>query len=90
MGPIYFEIKGLMGFALQNLELKIRKLWVSETFVDCIRDVYQSTSNPNCKMRKAIVNTTRKQLKKLWEKNTFRELIREGGDFVAAVMHELV
>lgn len=79
-----------MDYALQNLQSKIGKLWVSETFVDCIRDVYQSTSDPNCKMRKAIVSTTRKHLEELWEKNTFRELVREGGDFVEAVMHELV
>ncbi|EFZ04530.2 ATP-dependent DNA helicase PIF1 [Metarhizium robertsii ARSEF 23] len=69
-----------------NFKMKINRLWVSEVFVDCIRDVYQSTSAANCKMRETVVDVARQHLSELWVRRPFKELIREGGDFGVDLM----
>ncbi|KAL6880824.1 hypothetical protein J3F83DRAFT_719954 [Trichoderma novae-zelandiae] len=81
----YFKVEGLKEYALQNFESKIKHLWVSEGFVDCIRDVYGAT-NLGYEMRKAILQTARSHLGELWEKKAFRLLVREGGDFPMEVI----
>lgn len=77
----YFGVQTLKDYSLGKLRLKVQELWVSETFVDCIRDVYQSTIDPDCEMRKVVVETAWSHFKSLWGKKPFRELVREGGDF---------
>lgn len=86
----YFRVDSLKDYALQNLELKFKRLWVSEVFVGCIRDVYESTSDASCELRRAIVRTTRIHLPELWRKKAFRELVREGGEFVIDVMSGMI
>ncbi|KAL7944206.1 BTB/POZ protein [Trichoderma barbatum] len=81
----YFQVEHLKIYALQNLKSRLENLWISENFVDCIRDVYES-SGIGCEMRMEIAKTARSHLEDLWAKKSFRELIREGGDFVIDVM----
>ncbi|EGR52930.1 uncharacterized protein TRIREDRAFT_102952 [Trichoderma reesei QM6a] len=76
----YFRVEGLREYALHNFESKIKHLWVSESFVDCIREVYGAT-DLGYEMRKAILQVVRGHLGELWEKKAFRLLVREGGDF---------
>lgn len=86
----YFIVEGLKDYALQRFRSKIRQLWVSEKFVDCIRDIYDSTIDPNCKMRQAVVEIVRNNIAELWEKAPFQEVLREGGDFIVDLMSKLV
>ncbi|KAG9249985.1 BTB/POZ domain-containing protein [Emericellopsis atlantica] len=86
----YFSINGLKEHALSRFKSKISRLWVSEIFPDCIREVYGSTSDPNCDMRKAVVEVTRENRGELWVKKAYRELIHEGGDFAVDLMDELM
>ncbi|KID95710.1 hypothetical protein MAJ_08356, partial [Metarhizium majus ARSEF 297] len=86
----YFEVDGLKDYALQKFQAKITKLWVSEVFVDCIRDVYRSTSDEKCKMRGAVVYVVHQHVSELWGKGPFKELLREGGDFAVDLMSKLV
>ncbi|OAQ69694.1 BTB/POZ fold domain-containing protein [Pochonia chlamydosporia 170] len=85
----YFGVQTLKDYSLGKLRLKVQELWVSETFVDCIRDVYQSTIDPDCEMRKIVVDTAWSHFKSLWGKKPFRELVREGGDFAVDLMGKI-
>ncbi|KAM3510723.1 hypothetical protein MY11210_005649 [Beauveria gryllotalpidicola] len=84
----YFGIQGLKQYALERFKPKVSRLWVSERFLDCIRDVYASTVDKNCEMRKAIVNVTYIHLNELWDRS-FEDLLREGGDFVVDLTMEM-
>ncbi|XWW99150.1 hypothetical protein V2A60_007158 [Cordyceps javanica] len=81
----YFDIKGLKDYSLARFEAKVSKLWVSERFADCIRDVYASTVDTNCEMRRTVVRVARQHLQELWHK-PMQDLLREGGDFVVDLM----
>lgn len=81
---------GLKDYSLQNFKSKINKLWVSEVFVDCIKDVYESTSDVKCKMRGAVIDVVHQHLAELWQKKPFKELFREGGDFGVDLMSKMV
>jgi hypothetical protein len=48
---------------------KINKLWVTEVF-EGIKDVYESTSDVKCKMRKAVIDVVRQHLSELWARMT--------------------
>ena len=85
----YFQVTGLHEYALQKFISKIEKLWVSELFVDCIRDVYTSTSDPKCSIRVAILNITCQHINDLRGKLPFQDLMREGGDFAVDIVLKL-
>ncbi|KAJ4159433.1 uncharacterized protein LMH87_008335 [Akanthomyces muscarius] len=84
----YFGVKGLGEYSLDRFKIKIDKLWVSERFVDCIRDVYASTVDSDCKMRKAVVDVTNRHFSQLWDK-PLQDLMREGGDFAVDLMEQV-
>ncbi|EFY89471.1 BTB/POZ domain-containing protein [Metarhizium acridum CQMa 102] len=86
----YFGVDGLKDDALQKFKAKITKLWVTELFVDCIRDVYQSTSDEKCKMRQAVVDVVNQHRSELWQRRPFKDLVREGGDFAVDLMSKLL
>ncbi|OAR00195.1 hypothetical protein LLEC1_07017 [Akanthomyces lecanii] len=84
----YFDVKGLGEYSLDRFKVKVEKLWVSERFVDCIRDVYASTVDSDCRMRKAVVDITGKHFDELWEK-PLQDLMREGGDFAVDLVEQM-
>ena len=59
----------------------MNELWVSEGFVNCIREIYNSTKESD-PIRRTVVQVAKAHLAKLWIKKSFQELIREGGDFL--------
>ncbi|KAM3435043.1 hypothetical protein NHJ13734_005745 [Beauveria thailandica] len=81
----YFEIQGLKQYSLDKFQAKVKRLWVSERFLDCIRDVYASTVDKNCKMREIVTKVARGYLGQLWNPS-LEDLLREGGDFVVDLM----
>lgn len=86
----YFIVEGLKDFALQRFQAKVEKLWLSEKLVDCIRNIYDSTSDPDCKMRKTVVNTVYVHIDDLWQRKSLQDLLRDGGDFVVDLMGEMM
>ena len=85
----YFGAHGLSDYALGKFKVKVEKLWVSENFVSCIREVYSSTVYTQCKMRATVVEIIRKHLDVLW-KRPLQDLLREGGDFPVDLLDETV
>ena len=82
----YFDVNSLKGHALQIFKTKVHELWLSESFVDCIREVYSTTNDSECMMRKSVVETARAHLQQLMRGTPFQDLISEGGDFVVDLM----
>ncbi|KAJ6787458.1 hypothetical protein PWT90_08732 [Aphanocladium album] len=74
------EIRGLKEYSSKKFAVKAGGLWAREGFADCIRDVYTSTLGTDCKLRRIVVDITRKHPKELWNK-PMQDLLREGGDF---------
>jgi hypothetical protein len=72
-------LKSLSG---GKFELQLKQHWIGDTLVDCIREVYStSTESSLSDMRKAAVKTVCLHKKDLVQKRTFQELIREVGNF---------
>ncbi|KAL6699153.1 BTB/POZ protein [Trichoderma pleuroticola] len=86
----YFQIENLKYYAFQQFKTRIKRLWVAESFVDCIRYVYGIPNNVSYDMRTEIAKIALKHLADLWDKKIFRTLIREGGDFVIDILKLIV
>ncbi|KAI3339743.1 BTB/POZ domain-containing protein [Ustulina deusta] len=82
----FFMLDDLKQHALQRFTSKLESLWVSELFVDCIREIYASTTTTEHGLRGAVVEAARSHRTQLWEKRAFRDLLSEGGDFVVDLM----
>ncbi|KAI0388517.1 BTB/POZ domain-containing protein [Xylariaceae sp. FL0594] len=82
----FFMLDGLKQFALRRFTSKLEQLWVSELLVDCIREVYESTTESEHGLRSAVVEVAEAHRVDLWGKKAFRDLIREGGDFAVDLM----
>lgn len=81
----YFLMSDLKEYALKRFESKIQELWISEAFVDCIRAVY-TADEYDSRMRNAVVRVARTNIKKLWQRKRFQDLVREIGDFAVDLM----
>ncbi|OPB42614.1 hypothetical protein A0O28_0037330 [Trichoderma guizhouense] len=86
----YFQIENLKNYAFQNFKTRIKTLWVSENLIDCIQEVYKLPSNVSYGIRTEIAKIVRKNLIDLWDRKAFRNLIREGGQFVIDIMKDLI
>jgi len=75
-----FRIDDLKSLSCKKLEVQLQKHWISDTFVDCIREVYLSSMDTDPAMRKAVVRMVSLH-QELVQKRSFQELIREVGDF---------
>ncbi|KAH7248163.1 hypothetical protein B0J15DRAFT_449434 [Fusarium solani] len=82
MAAKYFLIDQLMEIALQRFESKSRSEWDSKLLTKCIHDVYDSTTEDDHKVRNVVLDLTRRYQVSLRDKSNFRDLLRQGGDFV--------
>ncbi|KAJ2987547.1 hypothetical protein NUW58_g4446 [Xylaria curta] len=82
----FFMLDHLKQHALERFESKLQKLWVSELFVDCIREVYDTTTELEHGLRNAVVEVALTHRAELWGKSAFRDLVHEGGDFAVDLM----
>ncbi|KAI1421352.1 BTB/POZ domain-containing protein [Xylaria sp. FL1777] len=85
----FFMLDDLKEHALQKFKSKLKQLWVSELLVDCIREIYSSTTVSEYGLRNAVVEIVRSNWRELWGKKAFRDLIRAGGDFAVDLMDKL-
>ena len=76
-----FFLEDLKALCTSKLQQKLQVLWDSDLFSECVREIYASTPNSNCSMRSAVVKVAKTHLRELGKKETFKDLIREGGDF---------
>jgi hypothetical protein len=75
-----FRMEDLKSLACSKFELQLKEHWISDTLADCIREVY-STTIDDATTRKALVKIVASHDKELVQKQQFKELIREVGDF---------
>ncbi|KAI1292581.1 BTB/POZ domain-containing protein [Xylaria venustula] len=82
----FFMLDNLKQFALEKFKSRLEMLWVSELFVDCIREVYASTTESEHGLRGAVVGVAYANRAELWEKKAFRDLVYDGGAFTVDLM----
>lgn len=76
-----FFIEDLKALSARKLQEKLKDLWTSNEFPECIREVYASTPNGDREMRPTVVEVATAHARELGEKKIFKELLQEGGDF---------
>jgi hypothetical protein len=76
-----FFLGDLKALCTAKLQQKLQTLWTSDSFPECVREVYSSTSDSDRTMRSAVVEVAKTHIRELGEKAIFKDLIREGGDF---------
>jgi hypothetical protein len=80
-----FRIEELKTLSCNKFKLQLQKHWISDTFAECIREVYL-TSNSTDLIRKAVVDAVLLHRRELVQKRPFQDLVREGGDFAIDIM----
>lgn len=86
----YFCVEGLKDYVYERLDRLLGKLWVSEGFVDCIREVYSTTPNPHDRLRALVSKVAHKHISELWGKEKFREIVQDGGDFAVDLIAQSI
>ncbi|KAI1120483.1 BTB/POZ domain-containing protein [Nemania abortiva] len=82
----FFLLADLKQYALARFKSKLERFWKSELLVDCIREIYTSTTESERRLRTAVVETVIAHRAELWKKKSFQDLARGGGDFVVELM----
>ncbi|TGO45842.1 hypothetical protein BCON_0361g00020 [Botryotinia convoluta] len=78
-----FCMEDLKSICCQKLKSQLQAHWISDTFPECIREVYLTSNSIDANpMRIAVVDTLVSH-KALLKKPSFQELVRDGGDFAA-------
>jgi len=83
-----FRMDDLKALAVKNLEAQLQVHWISDTFPDCVREVYGNTFQ-DAAMRQIVVKVVKDHLSNLCSRTAFLDGIRETGDFAVDVVKEL-
>lgn len=78
-----------MALSLKRFRDKLGESWETESFVKCVREVYQS---PSSEMRSAVVEVAAAHVHSLVNSKLFKDLVSEGGEFVVdyfAQLHQM-
>lgn len=54
---------------------------MSDSFPECVREVYGSTRDSNSRIRSVVLEIATAHALELWKKDIFKELLQDGGDF---------
>jgi hypothetical protein len=73
-----YDLKDLCTTKLQG---KLQTLWTSDSFPECVREIYSSTPDSDRTMRSAVFEVAKTHIRELGKKTIFKDLICEGGDF---------
>ncbi|KAI1181521.1 hypothetical protein F5B17DRAFT_277152 [Nemania serpens] len=82
----FFMLDDLKHLALQRFKLKLDRLWISELLVDCVREVYASTTESEHGLRSVVIEVAYTYRADLWQRKEFRDLVHDGGDFAVDLM----
>ncbi|KAF1952619.1 hypothetical protein CC80DRAFT_422155, partial [Byssothecium circinans] len=85
-----FFLENLKVLATAKLRQKLQELWTSDSFPECIREVYATTPESDRAMRSAVVEVAKNHVRELGKKAVFTDLIREGGDFAVDYFKSVV
>ncbi|KAJ6191976.1 hypothetical protein J3E72DRAFT_273869 [Bipolaris maydis] len=85
-----FFLEDLKAVAIAKLQQKLKELWISDSFPECIREIYASTPENDVGMRSAVVEIAKVHVRELGGKDIFKDLIREGGDFAVQYFESVV
>ncbi len=84
-----FRMDDLKALAVRNLEAQLQKHWISDTFPDCVREVYGNTAQDDAALRKIVVEVVKDHSGELCSRKVFLDVIRESGDFAVDVVKKL-
>ncbi|KAM3064922.1 hypothetical protein ACMFMG_011250 [Clarireedia jacksonii] len=85
-----FRMDELKALSCKRFKEQLQKHWISDTFPDCIREVYSTSNDLDCNtIRKAVVDVVVLHRHELIRKKQFQELIREVGDFAVDLVLEI-
>ncbi|KAI9725707.1 MAG: hypothetical protein M1834_009753 [Cirrosporium novae-zelandiae] len=85
----FFFIDELKEIACKMFKSKLQNLWVSETLVDCISEVYTTTHEEDKAMRRVVLDVVSNHLKDLWNGKVFQNLVRDNGNFAVDLVEKL-
>ncbi|KAJ6276571.1 hypothetical protein J3E71DRAFT_187155 [Bipolaris maydis] len=85
-----FFLEDLKAVAVAKLQQKLQDLWTSDSFPECIQEIYATTPENDVGMRSAVVEIAKVHVKELISKDIFKDLIREGGDFAVEYFESVV
>lgn len=85
-----FFLEHLKALSERKLEDKLKSDWTSDDFPDCIRKVYEFTYNVNSNMRSIVVKVAVAHARELSKKETFTDLLKDGGDFAVEYTDALI
>jgi hypothetical protein len=75
-----------------KLEERLNNAWLSYEFLECVHEVYEYTSDgpdPHG-LRPMLVEAARRNARELIGEDSFRRLIREGGDFAVEFLESII
>lgn len=75
------DLKALSTTKLRQKLKELEDLSISDSFPECVREIYASTPGSDRAMRSAVVEVAKAHVRELGKKEIFKDLIREGGDF---------
>ena len=81
-----FLVEELKHVAYRRFVSKLERLWISETFIDCIEDIYSGTADFDQQIKDAVAKVARDHIGDLWKKKGFQDLVRQIGDFAVDLM----
>jgi hypothetical protein len=76
-----FFLEDLKVLCAAKLQQKLQDLWTTDSFPECVREIYASTPNSDRTIRPVVVKVAKIHVHELGNKAIFKDLIREGGDF---------
>jgi hypothetical protein len=82
-----FRMKELKDLACDKFKLQLQEHWKSDTFPDCIREVYSTSEEVQAPgTRRLVVEVAALHKKELAQKRLFQDLIRGLGDFAVDLL----
>ncbi|KAF2181195.1 hypothetical protein K469DRAFT_589870, partial [Zopfia rhizophila CBS 207.26] len=85
-----FFLEDLKALALEKFKRNLEELWMSDSFPECVREVYKSTYERDRALRSVVVEVAATHAHDLGSKEIFKDLICEGGDFVVDYFEKLL
>jgi hypothetical protein len=85
-----FFLEDLKAVATAKLQQKLEHLWTSDSFPECIREIYAATRENDRAMRSAVVEVAKDHVRELGKKAVFKDLIHGGGDFAVDYFESVV
>lgn len=85
-----FFLESLKLLSKTKLQEKLDKLQTCDHLPECVREIYASTHEGDYKMRSIIVQAAVSRRGELDEIDEFKDLLREGGQFVVDYVKALV